>query len=682
MADEPHLFIPSIAGLVFAACMEAVAADSQLPTEDDYFAPIPRVTSAARLEKSLLETGMSVTIIDRETIDASTAIEIPDLLRLVPGFQVAHATGAVFAAGYHGASDQWPRRMEVMVDGRSVYTNINSGVEWSALGLAMEDIERIEVVRGPNAPTFGSNAVLGSINIVTRAPFLLAGTHLRGTFGSENTGNGVARWGGKIGGWDSSLTAQYRADDGFDHVNDHKRLRDLRFRGDYQATVADTVSVQLGLTDGEVGADAPDGEDYFNPFRDREIRTNYQQLTWDRADAEGNAYRLIASHQYFDHDDSYAPDISGFDAPDGTVFPEGTVLPLGSQVATSERYDIEFQHNPTPMGDWRLAWGLGGRYDELSSDLILGEHSRVEKFSGRLFGSVEWKPRHDVAFSLDALTEAHESHGTETSARIGINWLATNNRSFRANVSQSRRVYNLLERFLDYPLVASDGTPLGQLLISEIKDDFESEKVVAYELGYTENWDNLGLLLDLRLFREELDKSGMGGRDPSGVVVWRDDAGGWDTTGVDVQLDYRPTKDTRFVGAYSYAEIDGKVGDELDANHEITGYDHLDDTIPRHTLSLLASHHLDQHWWGSLAVYYMDNVRWRGEGSEVDSYTRFDLKLARDFGFAGNAGQVAVIVQNLTDDKYAEFRDPKLGGSRDGNSFDRRAYLQVSLDFD
>ena len=107
MADEPHLFIPSIAGLVFAACMEAVAADSQLPTEDDYFAPIPRVTSAARLEKSLLETGMSVTIIDRETIDASTAIEIPDLLRLVPGFQVTHATGAIFAAGYHGASDQW-----------------------------------------------------------------------------------------------------------------------------------------------------------------------------------------------------------------------------------------------------------------------------------------------------------------------------------------------------------------------------------------------------------------------------------------------------------------------------------------------------------------------------------------------------------------------------------------------
>ena len=123
--------------------------------------------------------------------------------------------------------------------------------------VAIEAIERIEVVRGPNAPTFGSNAVLGSINIVTRAPFLMSGTYLRGTFGGEDTEIGVARWAGSIGGWDSSITAQYRADDGFDGVNDHKRLSDLRFRGDYQATVADTVSVQLGMTSGEAGVDAP-----------------------------------------------------------------------------------------------------------------------------------------------------------------------------------------------------------------------------------------------------------------------------------------------------------------------------------------------------------------------------------------------------------------------------------------
>ena len=666
------------------------ANDAATPlTEEDYFSPVPRVTSAARLEKSLLESGMSVTIIDRETIEASSAIEIPDLLRLVPGFQVAHATGVIFAAGYHGANDQWPRRMEVMVDGRSVYMNTISGVEWSALGLAIEDIERIEVVRGPNAPTFGSNAVLGSINIVTRAPFLMSGTHLRGTFGGEDTEIGVARWAGSIGGWESSITAQYRTDDGFDGVNDHKRFRDLRFRGDYQASVADTVSVQLGMTDGEAGVDAPADQGYspiykvnFDPYRDRDIRSHYQQLDWNRADEDGSEYRFKFYHQYYDHDDSYAPDISEpHGIPGVPEFPPGTTLPLGLQVATTERYDVEFQHNPAPADSWRFAWGLGGRYDELSSDLMLGDRSRVERFSGRVFGSLEFKPVEDVAIALDVLTELHESHGSETSSRIGVNWLAAPQRSFRANASQSKRVFNLLERFIDYPLIDSNGTDLGQLLISTLEDDFTSEEVVAYELGYTEKWDELGLLLDVRLFLEELDNSGMGGVNPSDVVVWRDEAGGWDTRGLDIQLDYRPRPDTRFIGAYSYAEIDGRVGYQLDDDDNIIRFDPLKDTAPRHTLSLLASHRLDNRWLGSLGIYYMDNVRWRGEGSEVDSYTRVDLKLARDFGLGDTEGQLALIVQNLMDDEYHEFRDPEKN-ARDGNVFDRRVYLQLSLGFD
>jgi iron complex outermembrane receptor protein len=513
----------------------------------------------------------------------------------------------------------------------------------------------------------------------------MSGTYLRGTFGGEDTEIGVARWGGRIGDWDSSITAQYRADDGFDGVNDHKRLTDLRARGDYQATVADTVSVQMGMTSGEAGVDAPAGEEYFDPFRDRDIRSHYQQLDWNRADEDGSEYRFKFYHQYYDHDDSYAPDISGFPIdpldPAGEKFPPGTVLPLGLQVATSERYDVEFQHNPTPADSWRMAWGLGGRYDELSSDLMLGDRSRVERFSGRVFGSLEFKPVQNVAIALDVLTELHESHGTETSSRIGANWMASPQRSFRANASQSRRVFNLLERFLDYPLIASDGTNLGQLLISTLGDDFTSEEVVGYELGYTEQWDDLGLLLDVRLFHEELDNSGMGGNNLSGVVVWRDEAGGWDTTGLDLQLDWRPAPDTRLIGAYSYAEIDGRVGDRLDANGNIIRFEAVKDTAPRHTLSLLASHRFDPHWSGSLALYYMDNVRWRGEGSEVESYTRVDLKLARDFGFADTEGQLALIVQNLMDDEYHEFRDPDKN-ARDGNTFDRRVYLQLSLGFD
>lgn len=648
-----------------------VSAGENIPTEEDFFAPIPTVTTSARLEKSLLELGASVTIIDRDMIEASTAIEIPDLLRLVPGFQVALANGALFAVGYHGATDQWPRRMEVMVDGRSVYLNSLSSVEWNALGLAIEDIERIEVVRGPNAPVFGSNAMLGSINIVTRAPFDLAGKYLRGTLGSQNTGIGVARWGGKIGEWNTSLTAQYREDDGFENVDDHKRLRDLRLRSDYQATFSDTISVQLGLTDGVVGADGKPDPEKDQPFRDRDIRSNYQQLTWHRNETDGNRYRFVAYHNYYDTDDTYLLDINDFNP--------GAFLPLGFYTATSERYDLEFQHNLEPRDQWRFAWGLGGRYDKLSSDLLLFGEDEVARYSGRVFGSGEWKPVEDLTLSLDILTESHESFGTETSPRFAVNWLASDSRSFRASASRSYRVFNLLARNINVHWVDTTGFDWGQALVSVLQDNFTPEQITGYEIGYTESWIDHRLFLDLRVFHEELDDPGM---DASldGTTIWRDEGGGWDTTGLEIQVDYRPTRDTRFVGAYSLADIDGKIGTGLDENGEVNEYRSLDDTAPNQTLSLLLSHRFTPQWRASLALYHMDEVRWLGGGSEVDDYTRLDFKLTRDFELGDTGGQVALIAQNLTDDKYSEFRNP---GRHDrlGNVFERRVYFQMSLQF-
>jgi len=678
-------FCSLTAGAVLAAQTWPTAADDSLPSEDDFFAPIPKVTSAARLEKSQLELGMSVTIIDRETIAASPAVDIPDLLRLVPGLQVANVTGSVSAVGYHGASDQWPRRMEVMVDGRSVYLNTVSTVEWSALGIALEDIERIEVVRGPNAPTFGGNAVFGSINIITRAPFLLDGTYLRGTFGSQDMQQ-VIRWGGKLGEWSTSLTAQYSADEGFDHVDDERRIADLRFRGDYQANFTDTISVQFGLSHGALGADGVKGNTWNKP-RDRDISSNYQQITWDRVVPEGSRYRLNFSHNYYHHDDSYHVDISGWPTYSGPpappIYPDGTTMEVAWYTATSERYDLEFQHEPATSEAWRLAWGLGGRYDRISSDQLIGDKSPVAKYSGRLFGSLEWQPVDRVALSLDVFSEKHESYGMETSPRIAANWLASDTRSFRASASRSYRVFSLLSRYMHNELEANPrvvGVPNYPLTVSDLYDDFTPEQVTAYEIGYMERWNEWGLLLDLRFFHEELEHTGVAPKTP-GPFLWTDEGGGWDTSGFEAQLDYRPTRDTRLIGAYSWAKLSGKFASRADADGNLTSYTALDnDSVPRHTLSLLLSHRFKPQYSGSVALYHMSEVDWRGAGSFVDEYTRLDLKLVRDFGFGGNSGQLALIVQNLMDDEYNEFRTPEDSGT--GNVFDRRAYLQLSLQFD
>ena len=140
----------------------------ELPSEEDYLGEVPVVLSVTRLKQPRADAPASITIIDRKMIEASGAQEIPDLLRLVPGFQVGHLSDGRVTVTYHGLSDSFARRMQVLVDGRSVYSPVFGGINWPDLPLALEDIERIEIIRGPNSVTYGSNSFLAVVNIITR----------------------------------------------------------------------------------------------------------------------------------------------------------------------------------------------------------------------------------------------------------------------------------------------------------------------------------------------------------------------------------------------------------------------------------------------------------------------------------------------------------------------------------
>ena len=129
-------------------------------------------------------------------IRASGARNIHELFRLVPGFQMGMHTGNTPLVTYHGLADEAPRRMLVQVDGRSVYSPyFIAGVEWNQIGVDIDDIERIEVFRGSNSATYGSNAFLGVANIVTRAPAETLGTRVSIANGRGNKGRLVIHYG-------------------------------------------------------------------------------------------------------------------------------------------------------------------------------------------------------------------------------------------------------------------------------------------------------------------------------------------------------------------------------------------------------------------------------------------------------------------------------------------------------
>ena len=162
--------VKAIVALISLYSMTSLSAENLILDENAFLIDIPTVTSATRLTQHLSDAPVSMTVIDRATIQASGAQNLPDIFRLVPGFQVAHVNTNKYAVTYHGHSDDFPRRLEVMVDGRSVYMPLISSPDWTSLGLHIDDIEKIEIVRGSNTAKHGSNAFLGAINIITRHP--------------------------------------------------------------------------------------------------------------------------------------------------------------------------------------------------------------------------------------------------------------------------------------------------------------------------------------------------------------------------------------------------------------------------------------------------------------------------------------------------------------------------------
>ena len=153
--------------LALAPLLAMAGTQSSLTSEEDIFGDIPVSYTATRLSQSVHDSPVSVTIIDKDMIEAYDPHELIDVLRLVPGFQVVHPSGFRASTSYHGLGGEFSARMQVQIDGRSVYSPILGHVEWTELPIEPEDIERIEVIRGPNAASYGANSFTAIVNIIT-----------------------------------------------------------------------------------------------------------------------------------------------------------------------------------------------------------------------------------------------------------------------------------------------------------------------------------------------------------------------------------------------------------------------------------------------------------------------------------------------------------------------------------
>lgn len=225
---------PWLIGLCVFSCQPAFATDlfSDQP-------PLPEVLTATRLKQAPAQVPGSLTVLDRELIEASGARDIPELLRLVPGMMVGYNHAAYQSTvNYHGGRQGEARRLQVLIDGRSVYRPGLATVDWSDLPVAFEDIERIEVFRGPNTVSYGANAMMGVINITTRHPALSQGSTLKYTRGQRGVSDWYASQGLHWANADARISLSGVSDDGFDVTDLGDHYRDSRRNSRMQLSVS------------------------------------------------------------------------------------------------------------------------------------------------------------------------------------------------------------------------------------------------------------------------------------------------------------------------------------------------------------------------------------------------------------------------------------------------------------
>ena len=646
-----------------------------LETEHDVVGEIPIVLSASRIHQPLTEAPSSMTIIDRDIIEAAGVIEIADIFRLVPGIQVSYPTGNITAVTYHGYTDSWPRAMLVQVDGRAVYKSSYSNVDWLRLGVALEDIDRIEVIRGPNSPLYGSNAVRGVINIITRQPYQDSGTYFRATAGKYDTGYVTLRHADKAGEMDYRLTATYQEADGFpgniSQSNDNRQLNGVNFRGSLQHGANSELDLQLGATGGQLGAGVTG---ILNDVaHELDVLSHYQFVGWRHTMANKDEFNLRAYHNSDLTDDRFrtlissgagiapADVLSTFGVPD-------QLIEDGIYQSEDERYDIELEYVLTYGDNVNAVFGVGARKDRWKSDITANTNDWFEENSRRVYTNIQYRMFHRWLLSVGAMHEYTDLENAHTSPRVALNYLISGNHAIRVSYTQAFRNPSLLERNIDYGFNLSDGTRFLDVLQA---GDLDAETLVSRELGYVGYWLNQTLQLDLKVFREEYENTIETIKDlstPQKLSHYQNN-GNIAIAGTEVQISFKPTHKNLVSLQYARLYADATVQRAINPT---TFREDIDYSIPSHTFSALASRRLPHGFEISAAFYKMTSMIWRGDGDPVPNYHRIDIRLAKGFKLGSNRAKIELIGHNLRDD-YQEFREENL--------FETRGYVRLSMEF-
>ncbi len=593
-----------------------------------------KVTTVSRQPEDPFKSAAAVYVITREDIRRSGATSIPELLRLVPGLQVARAGANQWAISSRGFNGAFANKLLVQIDGRTVYTPLFSGVYWGVQDTFIDDIKQIEVIRGPGATLWGANAVNGIINIITEEATNTQENQVNLIYGNEEQPYVSARHGGKVG--DDLF---YR---GYAKYFDRADLRTLQdtpanddwnegrggFRVDYNATTQDFVTVQGDVYQGDQGLDlnVPGIPSFTRSQETLDARGANLLSRWTKDLEDGSEAQLQAYLDYQRFDYSL----------------------LDQQTYT---FDLDFQHAKALSENHDVVWGLGYRYiaDDLAGSFLLNfneqerERSLYSAFVQDKINLID----DTLDFTVGSKFEHNDFTGFEVQPSARLGWYPAENQTVWASVSRAVRTPSRAED--DIRLVV--GTFNNQAFIRQDGlRSFDSENLIAYELGYrirpseTTSVDATVFFNDYDNLRSlEIQPFVLENGIPF-IPLTAANLGKGKTYGFEVVGKWDILPEWSVTAQYTLLQLD------LDASAQSTDTELEQDQIrsPQNQFSLRSNVNLPYNLELDNYLYFVDNVA----GYGVENYTRFDTRI----GWKTTENiEVSLVGQNLFDDLHPEF---------------------------
>lgn len=633
------------------ACSTALAAESG---DDLFLAEMPVVLTASRIQQSPLDAPAPVTVIDRQTIEATGFTEIKDLMRLVPGFQVASWPGGFPYHGAdvvanHGMGSAFPRTLLVMLDGQSVVDPIKGSVDWEDLPIRIKDIERIEVVRGPNQASYGAGAYNGVINIITRQPLEDAGGLVEASIGRKGFRDLYARYGHAGEATDWRMSVSDRHFDAFDESASNPYRKDTTrqtLNGSlvHRLGIDQELIANVGLSIGDNGLGS--GTDTQDPYHSSSEHTQLLQLAWHSTRGESETY-LKYSHYGHQQKETFE------------LLPS---FPVSFDADTSQD-KLEFQKSGNLSKTLAGVLGASVQYDQVDSPHFFYGKGTVTDTSWQVFGNLDWHLSPDWLAHVGGMIEDRGNTRTLFSPRLALNYAISPKQSLRLSMGQGYRAPTLLESDSNEYIASPYGNQTGYFSALPV----DPEKVKFAELGYVGRFDSVGMQVDGRVFVEQYSQYlnpyscynvacvGITGMSTDLSYTWVQvfrNGGKTHVVGGEVSADWKNPVIGRVLFSYSAMQI--HAGDFVDGSGKDTTQYDIEQSAPAHSASLLWSKSLPWRLTASAGVYFVGGMKWLGDGDMQPSYKWVNFKLAKGFGDPTKQNEVAITAQGITGN-HAEF---------------------------